>query len=319
MIYNYKLMLIIISSILFYFLLGAMSLHIFFNYFTFLPPDNVNLISQNEFILFFQKPTLFILAIIICLIIEKILLKSETGSYGNIKNFSSLTVKTDIFYMWIKISGVSDLLFNVLFLGFGFYLMKLISEFSLIELNNYLYELVIMFLFTTFLHYWYHRLMHHKFFWELHKLHHSATEMNVLTASREHPLVVSISTILLSLPVFIFGVSVEIVFIYAAVSGMYDLFLHSKVNLVPKWARLFMIDTLTHYIHHSKYKEHYNSNFGNMFVIWDKLFKTYIEPKDNEKVVIGIPNNNYNTGNYFQEIYLVIIRWFNSLKNQKLM
>jgi alkylglycerol monooxygenase len=123
---------------------------------------------------------------------------------------------------------------------------------------------------------------------------------------------------LLSLPVFIFGVSVEIVFIYAAVSGMYDLFLHSKINLIPKWARLFMIDTLTHYIHHSKNKDHYNSNFGNMFVIWDKLFKTYVKPKDNEKVVIGIPNNNYNTGNYFQEIYLVIIRWVNSLKDQKL-
>lgn len=316
--YNYNLILIITSSILLYFILGATSLHLFFNYFTFLPPDNVNLISKSEYILYFQKPALFITAIIICLAIEKILLKSGKDSYGNIKNFSSSTVKTDIFYMWIKISGLSDLFFNLIFLGFGFYLINLINNYSLIELNNYLYELIVMFLFTTFLHYWYHRLMHHRYFWELHKLHHSATEMNILTASREHPLVVSISTILLSLPVFLFGISVEVVFVYAAFSGIHDLFLHSKVNLIPRWARFFIIDTLTHYIHHSKNKEHYNSNFGNMFVIWDKLFKTYVKPNDNEKVVIGIPNNNYNTGNYLQEIYLVIIRWINSLKKQKL-
>ena len=48
--------------------------------------------------------------------------------------------------------------------------------------------------------------MHSKYFWELHKLHHSATEMNIITVAREHPLVVIVSILLLALPAYIFGI-----------------------------------------------------------------------------------------------------------------
>lgn len=302
------------SCLVIYFLLAFLSIYVFLEYFSFLNPNTLNLYSENNFLLFLQKPVLFIIAIIICFVIEGYILKWENNSLSKIINFSSPSARTDVFYMWIKISGLSDFIFNIVFLGFGFYLLNLIKNYSLINTNNIPLEFILMFLCTTFLHYWYHRLMHSKYFWELHKLHHSAAEMNVLTASREHPLVVSVSVLLLSLPVFIFGVRPEIAFIYICITGIYDLFLHSKVNMVPKWARVLMIDSTAHYIHHSTHAHYYNSNYGNFFNIWDRLFKTFKKPLDNNPIPIGIVNDKLNTDKYFKEMFLVIVYWIKSLK-----
>ena len=307
---QHKIVFIILTSVLVYFILGYASIHFVYNNNTYLSAETIHHIKNSNFTLFLKKPLLFIFAIIACFLIEAILLKGKSSSFYSIFNLNSPSARTDVFYMWIKVSGISYLLLNFIFLGFGFYLISIMQTRSLFSLDNYFLELLFMFIFGTFIQYWYHRLMHSKYFWELHKLHHSATEMNILTVAREHPLVVSVSILLLCLPAYIFGIHLEIIFIYSATTGIHNLFVHSKVNIIPRWLTFLLIDTKYHYLHHSTDTKHLNRNFGDLFNIWDKIFGTHTKPKINEEFTLGIGNDNhFNKDIYIREIFQVLSRW----------
>lgn len=307
---------IVFSSLFIYSTLVYTSIYTpFFSDF-FLPNDLVDNIRENNLLLFLQKPFLFILAISICFCLEAILLKGKNTSFEAIFNLKSATARTDVFYMWLKVSGLSDLILNLIFLGFGFYLISIMQTKSIFTIDNYFFQIVIMFVFGTFIQYWYHRLMHSKYFWELHKLHHSATEMNMLTVAREHPFVVSVSVLLLALPAYIFGIHIEIIFIYSAVTGIHNLFVHSKVNIIPQWLTFILIDTKYHYLHHSSDNSHLNRNFGDLFNVWDKLFETHLKPNKDAKFNLGITENkDFNKDVYFTEIFNVFFRWLRFLRN----
>src|SRR5262245_50961236 len=49
-------------------------------------------------------------------------------------------------------------------------------------------SLAIYWLMMSFVQYWGHRLMHMPMFWHLHRFHHAATELNMVTSFRMHPL-----------------------------------------------------------------------------------------------------------------------------------
>ena len=147
--------------------------------------------------------------------------------------------------------------------------------------------------------------MHSKYFWELDKLHHSATEMNILTVAREHPLVVSVSIFLLCIPAYVFGIRLEIIFIYSAITGIHNLFVLSKINIIPRLATFLLIDTNYHYLHHSIDTKHLNRNFGDLFNIWDTMFRTHTNPDINKKIIFGIDNNYFNKDKNASDIF-----WF---------
>ena len=49
------------------------------------------------------------------------------------------------------------------------------------------FAFAVYFLISTFVNYWQHRLQHSRWFWHLHRFHHSGTEYNIFTAFRINP------------------------------------------------------------------------------------------------------------------------------------
>lgn len=268
-----------------------------------------SLLSSDNIVMYVTKPATYILGVAFVFFVESSIVGYKNSSFYAISNFSSPSARTDMFYIFLKISGFADIIFNIIFLGFGFFILYEIQKISLFKFNNYLIEFVICVLTVTLLHYFYHRILHHPYFWELHKLHHSADEMNIFTASREHPIVTSLYIVILAIPVAIFGIRIEVMFVYKSLEGCYNLFLHSKVDLFPKWVRYFMITTKDHHIHHSKSDSHFNKNFGMVLNIWDKLFGTYYKPSLKENIKFGIDDKNYNKDFFFKEILNVPWTW----------
>jgi sterol desaturase/sphingolipid hydroxylase (fatty acid hydroxylase superfamily) len=269
--------------------------------------------SILDFFVYLQKPLLFILGTGVCFAVEGYLVGWNNCSFRSIMNLATPSARTDIFYIWLKISGLSDIIFNLIFLGFGFYFISIISDHSIIKINNYIIEFILTVFLITFIHYFYHRALHHPAMWELHKLHHSADEMNIFTASREHPLVVAVYVILISIPSAIFGIRPEVIFVYKSLEGFYNLFLHSKVDLFPKFTKSFMISTADHHIHHSTNPAHHNTNFGMVLNIWDKIFSTYFPADKNKKINFGIEDPNYNKNLFFYDILIIPTRWIRGL------
>jgi hypothetical protein len=65
-------------------------------------------------------------------------------------------------------------------------------------------QVAIYFFLYTFFDYWTHRLDHSRYFWPLHRFHHSADEFCVLTAGREHPAAFT-SVFFINLPLAVLG------------------------------------------------------------------------------------------------------------------
>ena len=124
-----------------------------------------------------------------------------------------------------------------------------------------------------------HRLQHAVFpLWRFHAVHHSDTEMDASTALRHHPLAylmvaVSVSVLfpLLGMPLWVFAV-------YGVVLFAAALFQHLNVRLPDRLERMLQLVIVCpdmHRLHHSTVPDHYNSNFGNVLSVWDRLFGTY--------------------------------------------
>ena len=58
---------------------------------------------------------------------------------------------------------------------------------------------------------------------------------------------------------------------------------------IPKlgWYELFFVTPSNHRVHHAQNDLYVDRNYGGVFIIWDRLFLTYQEEKDDEKCVYG--------------------------------
>jgi sterol desaturase/sphingolipid hydroxylase (fatty acid hydroxylase superfamily) len=130
------------------------------------------------------------------------------------------------------------------------------------------------------LYYFWHRAMHTPLLWPIHRVHHSATEMTMLTGLRMHFLEHALLH-LLGYHILFDGLTV------AACSNMLYLdicrnfvakFHHCNIRWSFGWVgRWLLVTPQNHRIHHSAHPGDFNKNFGNTIVLWDRLFGTYAE------------------------------------------
>ena len=141
--------------------------------------------------------------------------------------------------------------------------------------------------------YWYHRLHHQlPFLWRFHRTHHSAPYMGMAMASRQNFIyTVFFSQIYLTATLVYLGLGLPALFV-GVIKSFITLSAHSSIPwdkpfykyraLHPvAWVLERLISTpATHQSHHADTAGdgvgNYKGNFGNMFFLWDVIFKTGI-------------------------------------------
>jgi len=138
---------------------------------------------------------------------------------------------------------------------------------------------VVWFLIADFVKYVYHRACHTlQFLWQAHKVHHAATEFTVLTGNRVHPLEHAGLFICMAIPLLMTGATPGVLFGVYVVQRVIDWLQHSPVNWTYGWfGRWVVFSPIGHRIHHSPLPEHWDKNFGDFLVIWDRLFGTWYD------------------------------------------
>ncbi|MEH2022800.1 sterol desaturase family protein [Nostoc sp.] len=151
---------------------------------------------------------------------------------------------------------------------------------------------IISFVVVDYLYYWNHRLLHTKLLWNVHQVHHTVTQMDVLGTSR--------NTLWTSLLIVYLWIHTLFLYLLADPTGYVlgvsltsalDLWRHSRL-IIPVNTRLYqvlsswLILPQDHAWHHCR--EVYNYNYGANLKIWDKLHGTYYESKKMPSI-IGIP------------------------------
>lgn len=167
---------------------------------------------------------------------------------------------------------------------------------------------VVFALVADFCTYWVHRIHHeNQILWPLHKLHHSAEVLTPITLYRKHPLYDVISNIVSTL--FVGMVMGVVLFFFvgevdfwkvAGINAVYFFFnmlggnlrhSHVWVSFGPVMSRVF-ISPAMHQIHHSRDPRHYDTNYGEVFALWDWMFGTIYIPKEKEVIEFGLSDEH---------------------------
>ena len=115
-------------------------------------------------------------------------------------------------------------------------------------------------------------------FWRVHSVHHSDPAVDVTTTIRQHPLEGIIRYAFIVVAAFPLGASPAAFAIYRSASALNALVEHANIG-IPQWldTSLSWITTWpnVHKIHHSRDRQFTDTNYGNLFSIWDRLFGTF--------------------------------------------
>lgn len=169
------------------------------------------------------------------------------------------------------------------------------------EMALWLYVLLGVFLMDFFGAYLPH-LIEHKVppLWMVHLVHHSDHKVDATTANRHHPIESVIRYLFTLLGVFAIGAPIGIVMLYQSMSIVATQFSHSNIKLprkVDKWLSYVLVSPNMHKVHHHYKMPYTDSNYGNIFSVWDRLLGTYME-LDPDKIIYGVdvfPNEEENS------------------------
>ncbi len=126
--------------------------------------------------------------------------------------------------------------------------------------------------------------------WMVHLVHHSDHYVDTTTANRHHPLESIVRYLFTLSGVFIVGAPIGVIMLYQSLSVVLSQFNHANIQLpkqVDKAIRWIIVSPDMHKVHHHFKLPYTDSNYGNIFSIWDRLFGTYMQ-LDPEKITYGV-------------------------------
>jgi sterol desaturase/sphingolipid hydroxylase (fatty acid hydroxylase superfamily) len=210
-------------------------------------------------------------------------------------------------------SVATDLILAPMYILGIFSIMKAIVFFEAripsvnLHVSNYIQsswlQLFIYIIVIDFLNYWIHRIHHAiEFLWQIHKFHHSAVDFVLITGNRIHPLERVVQNLVVFIPLRLLGTPVETYLLITVMINIIEGMQHSMVNWDLGWVgRNIIFSPVGHRIHHSKEQEHWDTNYGNIFVFWDKMFGTYYHGKK-INTEIGVSENWFNRRGIFYDL-----------------
>lgn len=141
---------------------------------------------------------------------------------------------------------------------------------------------------TDFLWYWYHRLAHEiNLFWAVHVVHHQSEDFNYTVSARITVFQAFVRTGFWAvLPII--GFPAGMITGMLLVHGLYPFFIHTRTIGKLGILEYILVTPSHHRVHHACNEQYLDKNYGDVFIIWDKLFGTFRKEDDQEEIVYGL-------------------------------
>jgi sterol desaturase/sphingolipid hydroxylase (fatty acid hydroxylase superfamily) len=136
-----------------------------------------------------------------------------------------------------------------------------------------------------------HYLLHKiPFMWRFHMVHHSDTNVDATSATRHHPGDYLMREVFALLVIILFGIPLAYYLFYRMITVFFAYFTHANFYMpktIDKILSLVFVTPNMHKFHHHFEMPWTDTNFGNIFSFWDRIFGTltYDDPK---KVTFGL-------------------------------
>ena len=192
------------------------------------------------------------------------------------------------------ISSLSSGLTNTIkdAIKFGFVLVSyssLVDSMTIYKLEPIWLAAIAAFIVQDFAGYWLHRLNHRvNIFWNRHVIHHSSEEFNLSCALRQSISVTFKFSAILFLPAALLGIPAYIFAILGPIHLFMQFWYHTQ--LIGKMGILehIIVTPSHHRVHHAINSKYLDKNYGQILIVWDKLFGTFQRELDDVKPVYGV-------------------------------
>jgi len=227
--------------------------------------------------------------------------KKVGGRYETKDAFASMTMGLG--------NLASDILFGFISLGF----LMWVWQFRLFDLGYSLPVILLALVVQDFVYYWKHFTAHKvRWFWSAHVVHHSSEYYNLSTALRQPWNNHFTGYIVLSSPLILLGFHPLLIGFVASLNLLYQFWIHTEaIHKMPRWFEAVMNTPSHHRVHHGTNPRYLDSNFAGIFIIWDKMFGTFVPEQADEDISYGIikPVDSFNP------VKIAFVEWLNIFKD----
>ncbi|TXJ27163.1 MAG: sterol desaturase family protein [Chitinophagaceae bacterium] len=186
-----------------------------------------------------------------------------------------------------------DLFTTSLFFGVFVYIHE---HFALFDIKAGWLTWVLLFLATDLVWYWYHRLAHEiNAFWAVHVVHHQSEDFNYTVSARITVFQAVVRCAFWAVLPLI-GFPPLMISLFLLVHGLYPFFIHTQALGKWGWLEKILVTPTHHGIHHASNPEYLDKNYGDVLIIWDKLFGTFAKERKDVEIVYGLtrPLNSHS-------------------------
>lgn len=247
------------------------------------------------------------LYIFLGIFLTSILIEALYGYYNNKKLYNSKDTLVNVFF------GVSGILNRALTKGIWLAIWIYLYQYSFIKIPINVWSYVFLFFANEFVYYWFHRLSHeNRILWAVHVNHHSSEFLNFSTAARI-PFFNLILHNIFWIPLLIVGFDPIMIFEVENIGFLFAFAQHTQVVKNYSFLDYFLNSPSHHRVHHASNTEYLNKNYGNVLIIFDRIFGTFVKERQDLEIKYGLTTNvkSYNP------IKLIFHEWFDILKNKK--
>jgi len=131
--------------------------------------------------------------------------------------------------------------------------------------------------------------------WRFHVVHHTDREVDVTTGLRHHPVETVFRSLATIVAAVVVGAPLGVVLLYQTISVFFAHMTHANVrwsSTVDRALARIFVTPYFHKVHHHDRRPMTDANYGNIFSVWDRLFRTAIDVADPTTLRYGIDTHS---------------------------
>lgn len=208
--------------------------------------------------------------------------------------------------------GIAERLMDLFVTSLFFFVFKYVYEhFALFNIKANWFTWILLFVATDLVWYWYHRLAHEiNAFWAVHVVHHQSEDFNYTVSARITVFQAMVRSGFWSVLPLI-GFPPEMIVTLLLIHGLYPFFIHTQVLGRWGWFEKVLVTPTHHGIHHASNPEYLDKNYGDVLIIWDKMFGTFAKEDKNVEIVYGLTKPLNSHSFLWQHFHFPMEVWMN--------
>lgn len=142
-------------------------------------------------------------------------------------------------------------------------------------------------------YYWFHRASHRiRWLWAAHVTHHSSQHYNLSTALRQSWTGALTPELLFKVPLLLIGFPLPMILFVTGINLVYQFWIHTEaIDRFPAPFEWLFNTPSHHRVHHATNPDYLDSNYAGVFVLWDRMFGTFVPEDRRDPPRYGIVKN----------------------------